>query len=976
MLSLGLTILLVIAVYFYRKSSEIMDYSAKYAGTDLDTDVETVSREGTYEKYLSSYAGAACPDTDIDVDIFNISQAAGASIENDCDGKKALLLTDSSKVTFSVNVAEAGFYNLYFCYYPLPGRGVTIERAVYINGVLPFTGSDDISFERVWGDANEPTYDNQGNEIRASQTEIPSWQYTYAKDPMGYEIEPYEYYFSAGENTITFEAVNEPVALASLTLSHVRSDVDYEKYCSLCDSTEYSATDEKYTSFVEKVQGEDSTDRSSASLYPTYDRSSSITEPYSAAKIKLNMIGGSSWKVSGQWIEWQIEVPEDGFYEITLKARQNYTRGFVSNRSLYIDGSIPFKEVSEISFKYSNEWNILTLSDENGTPYKFALTKGTHTIRLQITLGSLGKILNQLEDSVYRLNNMYRRIIVLTGTSPDKFRDYKIDSVYPDVMTAMGLESKRLYRIVDEVIAYTGQKASQIAAAQTLAKQLEKFVKRPDKIALSISSFNTNISSLGTSILSLSESPLDIDYICVSAATDEARAKLPDETENFWKKAAHETRSFIASFTQDYNSLGNVYDTDDAIEVWMLAGRDQSTILKTMIDDTFTPESGITVNVKLVDAATLLPATVAGTGPDVALSVQNSEPVNYALRNAAADLTQFEGFEDVISHYYESAYIPYELEGGIYAIPETQNFNVMFYRKDILSELGLEPPETWEDLIDMLPVIQQNNMTVAIPTTERKINNVAAPDMSNFFDQLYQHSGTLYDAEGMKTLIDDNAGVEAFEIATRFFTDYKLPTTYDFVNRFRSGEMPIGIQSYNTFNTLVVFAPEIRGLWDFTLVPGTVKEDGSIDHSVSSWGTCSMMLEASDKKDSSWTFLQWWSKADTQIRFGRELEAVMGESARYATANIDAFEGLSWSGEQMKSLEEQWKWAVGTPEVPGSYYTSRHIVNAIRKVMNDLADPRETLLDYARTINEELTKKRLEFGLPVASENDLENTGE
>ena len=75
-------------------------------------------------------------------------------------------------------------------------------------------------------------------------------------------------------------------------------------------------------------------------------------------------------------------------------------------------------------------------------------------------MGSLGKILNQLEDSVYRLNNMYRRIIVLTGTSPDKFRDYKIDSVYPDVMTAMGLESKRLYRIVDEVIAYTGQKAS------------------------------------------------------------------------------------------------------------------------------------------------------------------------------------------------------------------------------------------------------------------------------------------------------------------------------------------------------------------------------------------------------------------------------------------------------------------------------------------------------------------------------------
>ena len=91
MLSLGLTILLVICI-FYRKSSEIMDYSAKYAGTDLDTDVETVSREGTYENIFHLMQAQLCPDTDIDVDIFNISQAAGASIENDCDGKKHFCL--------------------------------------------------------------------------------------------------------------------------------------------------------------------------------------------------------------------------------------------------------------------------------------------------------------------------------------------------------------------------------------------------------------------------------------------------------------------------------------------------------------------------------------------------------------------------------------------------------------------------------------------------------------------------------------------------------------------------------------------------------------------------------------------------------------------------------------------------------------------------------------------------------------------
>ena len=59
------------------------------------------------------------------------------------------------------------------------------------------------------------------------------------------------------------------------------------------------------------------------------------------------------------------------------------------------------------------------------------------------------------------------------------------------------------------------------------------------------------------------------------------------------------------------------------------------------------------------------------------------------------------------------------------------------------------------------------------------------------------------------------------------------------------------------------------------------------------------------------------------------------------------------------------KETVGVPEVPGSYYTPRHVVNGARKVINDKDDPRETLIDYTRKINEELTRKRQEFKLPT-----------
>ncbi len=955
-LILVIVIALIAAFIVYRKLNQVDDYHDKYAGYDLDSDVQGVSRDSTYAKYLQKYGDAGKPANSVEVGLFDFTDGEGVRVEKDYEGEpKVIYMEDDSRATWQVEIPQSGLYNMYIEYYPIASRGVDIERAFYINGSLPFAGSDDLAFSRVWGDKNEVREDNQGNEIRPTQVEIPRWQSSFFKDYMGYYTEPYQYYFEAGSNEITLEAVNEPMVIRRLVVMAIDEQLDYADYIAAADKNTYRNTD---TDFEQKVQGEDSTFRSSPSLYATYDRSSATTEPYSSAKIKLNMIGGQSWKVSGQWIEWDITVPEDGFYEISIKGRQNYQRGFVSNRALFIDGKVPFKEVSAIPFQYNNAWDMLTLSDEDGNPYQFALTAGTHTIRLEVTLGDLGGILNEMEDSVYRLNQMYRKILVLTGTEPDEFRDYQLGKVYPEVIEAMGLESKRLYRMVDEIVAYTGQKASQIAAAQTLATQLERFVKNPDKIPPTMMNFKENISSLGTSIQTLSEAPLDIDYIVVAASGHAVTAKK----ETFLKKAVHEIRSFVSSFTEDYNSLGNIYDKDEAITVWMLSGRDQSTILKTMIDDTFTPQYGIGVNVKLVEAGTLLPATVAGTGPDVALSVGQGEPVNYALRNASVDLSKFDGIDEVLSHYYPSAYAPYQFNGGIYGLPETQNYNVLFYRTDIMEELGLEIPQTWDDFINMLPIIQQNNMSAGIPSV---YNNANAPDLSSLLDLLFQNGGVLYNGTGESTQIDEEPGVNAFEMHTRFFTHYKLPTIYNFVNRFRSGEMPIGISSYSTYNTLVVFAPEIRGLWDFTLIPGIQKEDGTIDRSAHSWGNCSMMLQGAGDEEKAWQFMKWWADAETQTRFGRELESVMGSSARYATANVDAFEGLAWSSKQMKVLKEQWAWTCGTPEVPGSYYTSRHLVNAVRKVIAASEDPRETLLDYTRTINEELTKKRKEFGLSI-----------
>ena len=945
----------VIAALFALLGGGVQNFSAKYEGADLTEDVTGLGRSDTYDGYLLQHADALPGAQAVQAEI--AAYEGEGELRRDDKGADCVYTPDGSRVTWKVNVPSAGMYNIVLDYLTVEARGVDIERALYINGELPFSGAGALTFSRLWTDGGDIRKDNQGNDVRPTQVEIFDWQKAWCMDDMGYQVEPYQFYFEEGENEITLEAINEPFVLRSITLEPVKKTQTYAEYTAAAPVAVMSQSAKEWSV---TIQGEHAQRRSSPSLYARYDRSSSDTQPSSVINTVFNYIGGDPWNKAGQWIEWDFTVPEDGYYAITVKARQAYQRGAVSSRSLYIDGEIPFEEVKTISFDYNTAWDMHTLSDEHGRPYRFYLTAGEHTVRLQATLGAMGPILNRLEDSIYRLNLIYRKLLVLTGVNPDRFRDYNLAGLYPEALEAMDLESKRLYKLVDDVVAITGQKSDRAAVAQTLAVQLENFVNYNERITQQFVNFKDNITSLGTAMQNMSETKLDVDLIIVSGEN----AELPRVKDGPIEKAIHEIKSCIASYFVDYNSLGDKYDEDDdnLIEVWIVTGRDQSTVLKTMVDDTFTPKTGIRVNVKLVVADTLLTAVVAGNGPDVVLSLGTWFPVNYAMRNAAEDLTQFPDFKEVIAPFYDSALTAMRYQGGVYGLPETQEYSVLFYREDILEEMGLTPPSTWNDLIGMLPTIQGNNLSVGIPYPD-----IATVDLSILNSLIYQNGGSIYDAEGKKTLIDNENGVTAFKLYTSLYNDYGLPTVFDFVSRFRSGEMPMGLFPYSVYNTLTVSAPEIRNLWDFTLFPGTLQADGTVNRSVHSQGLCCMMVATDDEKvkNNAWEFMKWWVSAEAQVRFGREIEAILGSSARYTTANTEALEQLAWSAKQLKVLREQMEWTVGFPEIAGGYSTTRHMTNAIRRVINTKEDARETLLTYARTINDEIVIKRKEFNLPI-----------
>ncbi|MCA0753493.1 extracellular solute-binding protein [Paenibacillus sp. N4] len=952
-------IILVLAVFFLSIWAFYPSNSAGSGQVQAMTDFEAITEstaEGSYDNYLKAHSTANRPDEIIRIEGEDYAETEGDGFEvaeqlYGLDGK-AVMTPESGTIGWDVQIDQPGLYNVRVHYYPLEGKSSAIERQFSINQEIPFKGADIILFDRVWGDRDEEIRrDDRGNDLRPRQVEKPAWQVAAFIDRYGYYDEPYSFYFDKGTQKLSLTALREPMAIDYIELYQSQHLKTYEEL-----KSEYEAEGVKPVkdqSIV--IQAEAATLKSSPTLYPVSDRSSPTVIPYDVSKIRMNTIGGLNWKLPGQWIEWEFEAAEDGLYQIALKQKQNQLRGVYATRSLMIDGQYPFEEMKRIRFNFAREWQMNVLGGDE--PYLYHLTKGTHRIRMMVSLGEIAPLLQTVESSVLQLNEMYRKILMITSNSPDPFRDYQLEKRIPDMTKVFSEQAETIQKVADYLEQATGERSDKVAVLHSMVRQLKDMVEYPETVAKRLDAFKVNVGGLGTWILTVREQPLTLDYLVVSSPD----RKLPRAEATLLEEVGHELGSYAASYTEDYDSIGNTGEKNRSVTVWVTTGRDQAQVLKSLIDDSFTPETDISVKLRLVPGNILLPATLAGEGPDVAMQIGEDIPVNYAMRGAAADLTQFADYGEVASRFRDSGLTPYKYDEGVYALPEQQTFPMLFYRKDILKELNLTPPKTWQDIYNMISVLQKHNMEFYLPL---EATNASLVPNATFSMLLYQNGGEFYRDDDKKSALDSEISMDAFKKWTQFYTSYKFPLQADFPNRFRTGEMPIGIADYTTYNMLTVMAPEIKGLWDFTIVPGTKQADGTVKNEVASHTTAAMMLENSADKESAWEFMKWWTEKDTQISYGREMEGLMGEAARYPTANIEALKELPWPVKDYNNLESQWQWVKGIPQVPGGYFTGRHLDNAFRKVVNASENPREAFSDYILYINDEIEIKRKEFNLP------------
>jgi ABC-type glycerol-3-phosphate transport system substrate-binding protein len=314
-----------------------------------------------------------------------------------------------------------------------------------------------------------------------------------------------------------------------------------------------------------------------------------------------------------------------------------------------------------------------------------------------------------------------------------------------------------------------------------------------------------------------------------------------------------------------------------------------------------------------------------------------------------------------------------------YGVPMTMSFAMMFYRMDALAQLNKSVPETWDELLALLPDLQTNNMTIGVSYVSALDFMIyqQGSNMWRYTNDLDPDTPLVYNpyCEGSKINLDSDIALKAFDFVCSLYSDYSLPVSYDASNRFRTGEMPIIIGDYiGTYNTLVIYASEIGGLWEFSSLPGSeyVDENGVNRFNYDSLAgvTACVIPNGADNIEAAWAFMQWQTGAEAQATYGNRIVALIGPAAKYETANIFAIEDLSWTAAEKAAIRDQMANLNSIVNYPGSYIIARYMKFAFLDTQNKGIPAHEAMMSYISAINTEVERKRKEFFLPVVDSED------
>lgn len=696
-----------------------------------------------------------------------------------------------------------------------------------------------------------------------------------------------------------------------------------------------------------------------------------VLTPYETRQNRINVIDASSWKDVGQKILWAVEVEEAGWYRIGFRYSQYSEANKPSYRTLAVDGMYVADRNHPVSFAGTamNSYSNLTVS-RDGEDCWIYLEEGLHTISMEAVMDPLLEVYNEVLDLMGEVNDISMDLRKMSAGSSDANRTWDMDTYLPEVPSRLETCRQRIEDIYQTLWDIGGMKpsyANQLSyAVQQLDNILEDSRLIPNKYGLLSEGDGSVNSSLGGVLEKFVQQPLSLDRIYLYQDVE-----LPKASGNIWVSMSESWKRLLYTYlpgaeTSDYTAA----NTDSGeLQVWVSMSISYAEILQQIIDESYNPAHGTDIQLSLMpNSQKLILSNATGSNPDVVLGVGYTTPYDLAIRGAVKNLLEYEDFADYYQQDYNiAALTPLAYDGGIYGVVDSLNYQILFYRKDILDSLGLSVPETWDDVEAMMPVLLRYSMNF--------YSNIASGSSFKDFNMtgpfLYQNGGKFYSEDGTAVAFNSKQSVAGLREMTELFRIYSLSEyVANFFNSFRYGDIPIGVGNFSTYLQLQTAAPELEGQWGIALVPGERQADGTVLRTHSANSTASMIFANTDKPDEAWEFLKWWLSAEIQTEFSNRLESTYGDAYRWNTANLTAFESLPYLDEHKEIILEELSYQTETARHPAGYMVEREVSN----IWNDVVVNGKGLTertDRAVIASErEIRRKLVEFGF-MDSEGNL-----
>ena len=910
----------------------------------------TACGEGLEELYLSRSDGtdyAAYQVTHADKAVWDgepISLYASEAGES---------LAEGDGVTFTFTLEQDVFGYPVFSYAMTDSNILDNVYSLVLDGAIPYSECETLTLDSMWTTPGTFEKDRYGNEV----VSMPEKYYDMTTCRMLGKAVLYSkgmgLYIPAGEHTMTITCREGPFRLHGVTL---------EKPLVVAQQP---ANDAVATGSI-TIQAETVPMRNNPNVRPAADYNIALT-PYSSGKKVINYIEDISYRYAGDEMCYTFTVEESGWYGMSLRMRQSELPNFPVFRTILLDGVVPGEAFDTVPFDYCLDFTNAVIRDANGDVAKVYLEAGEHTLSLVTTLDPVRPALNMLNVVSGDIANLALDITKITGGNTDFFRDFALEDfdfhIAEDLAQWIG-ELEAVYADLAALSRSEGDVGA-LSSLELAIDILNQLTEKPNDLPKKLNLFSTGSSSARAMLVGTVEdlltSPMGLDSI--TFFTDESQLPV---NKSFAEQTGASVERFFASFgEQNYAATAG---EEGRLQVWVNRPRQYLEIMQRMADTTFTPMTGIAVDFSIMpDESKLILANASGGAPDVALGVSTGRVYDLAVRGALMNLRQYDGaageyqytFKEVGKWFPTGLLIPGVCDDGVYALPETFNFYVLFYRQDILDNLGLEVPNSYEEVLGMLPTLHRYGLNF----NSYVANSVGYKSFSITTPFIFQAGGKMYEDGNINVLLDSEAAIEGIRLMTDSYLIYDMPyEVSSFYQSFRDGTLPIGTSNYGMYNMLMNAAPELADKWGIALYPGITNDEGEVLRYTSGAEQSDFIFATTDMPQESWEFLSWWMSEEVQTEFAYTLQSTLGNEYLWNSANTDAFMNSPWPTEHKKIIAEQMTWTYEAPRMPGSYMVERELSNAVNAVALEGQNLRAALDEAIKRIDREVERKLEEFG--------------